>query len=211
MSAEFINAFSVFISRSVAFTTAHPWTPHPRQRDPKYNLITAESPLRALGTRFHYDLDVLDTVKFATWTPSTTAEGEVYRKSFHLSQYILKKMHDKFHIRETEFLQALILLERVLTSQHTSTLFQLTDSNLPMALTVASMLAEKMNSDAPIANTWWSQVFHVTNEHLTQSEDFFLQCLDYDIMVSTPEFQAAQILRNKILFLSRTSSAFAPP
>jgi hypothetical protein len=99
----------------------------------------------------------------------------------------------------TEAKCALVLLERVLTSELTTVPFVLNPENFAMALLVALILSHKvLSSDKPLSNSCWSKVFGVDLGVLNASEEFMLAKVQYQATVSEAEYAAVNALLQKL-------------
>ncbi|KAH7820705.1 uncharacterized protein MONOS_2091 [Monocercomonoides exilis] len=199
MNNEFIEVMSDFIGKSVAFTNCHAWHNSKRhiRRNPIYSSLL--TPIRAIGTKFIEDLSDQEALSFSNWTNLSREEISLVNYLRDIACGLMKTMSCQMRIRQSEFLQGLILLERVLTGQLTDIPFVLTRDNMPMALCVCVMLANKLNADVPFSNAWWSHAFGIPIPHLAKSELFFLSCLSYTTSIKKEEFQAAVDTYQKLL------------
>ena len=109
-------------------------------------------------------------------------EAHTIRKTFEILIGLLQVMKVQLHIRESELLYGLILLERFLNKSPSE--FDLQLNNLPMTFVVCIMLAHKMSTDRPIKNSLWSGVFKIPLSYLNQSEIFVLKAIDYNLNIT---------------------------
>lgn len=198
MSSEFIHVVTSYLAKSVTFTSFHPWINSKRHLSSTPSYVSEMTPIRAFGTKFIEDLTHFEALHFESWKPENEEEIELLEYFDSVIFHVLEKMAKTFRIRETEFIQAMVLLERIITGQLTEIPFALCKDNLPMALCVTVMLANKMNADAPISNKWWMQTFGINPSHLVNSEIFFLRCLDHSLLVKEEEYTAAYTIIQKL-------------
>jgi hypothetical protein len=99
----------------------------------------------------------------------------------------------------SEVKYALVLLERVLTSELSSVPFVLNADNFAMALLVALILSHKvLSTDRPLSNSCWAKIFGVDLGVLNSSEEFMLAKVQYQATVSEAENAAVDLLLQKL-------------
>lgn len=114
-SSEFIRAFADYFASSVTFTNNNLHNVLHKYTSYRMLNFTLNGTLRPFGTGCFCDDECLCSSGivsplFSKWEPITKAEQKMYQYLRTSVNYILTTMAVKMNIRETEILQAIILL-----------------------------------------------------------------------------------------------------
>ncbi|KAH7830060.1 uncharacterized protein MONOS_9080 [Monocercomonoides exilis] len=228
MSDKTMRLISHYIGRSVAYTLKYPFLNSPYVlRDPdKTSKLNETSPhgFNPLGYQclldpYHFVISssilpeqvfqhvdpstgaiLFPQTHFTNWSPREYADSELSNSIAQNLYSMMVVMSMKMKMTETELLQALVLIERVLTRGANDIPFVLNQSNVAMALMTAILLVNKtITTDVPYSNSYWSVRFGFPLNHLNVSEVFMLNKLGWNTYISRAEWDAVVELRYRIV------------
>lgn len=199
LSGSFIRVLSKYIGRSVGYTLEYPFR---REHSAQFGSDAPGSStevIRALGSRM-LEMGLKNgEVPLELWRPQNGDVARIVCGCSETASFVLTKICAVLCLRESEILRGLVLLERMVSGGLSDIVFSLSEENLPMALVVAMMLANKTSADKPYSNQAWAELFEIDISLLNESEMFFLKCISFDAGVSEAEFGAVSSLWRKII------------
>ncbi|KAH7824790.1 uncharacterized protein MONOS_7208 [Monocercomonoides exilis] len=215
MRDEIMRLIAHFIGRSVAYTRKYPFEDWKLSHDEIVNrpLLTSDSltGFHALGYgSICYEKDIFESGElaacgqvqplFSRWSPQTTEDADFANSTGQSIYSLFKVMSSKMGMTETELMMMVILCERVLTSGISDIPFVLNETNTMMTVVTCFMIVNKsISTDVPFSNAYWCHRFGIGLENLSISERFVLEKLNFQTQISPAEWEAAVVLKERIM------------
>lgn len=113
---------------------------------------------------------------------------DILHRIKYIIRTILVCLAEKLHIRETEVIIGIALIDRAVCRLDEQFIFDI--SHLPMIMLVSILLGHKMSADVEYKNYSWCSVFGIPARILNESEREFLFALRFNLNVSISEAES---------------------
>ncbi|KAJ4456865.1 hypothetical protein PAPYR_7791 [Paratrimastix pyriformis] len=129
---------------------------------------------------------------------------------------MLLKLKKYAQLRLSELLTAVVYID-TLSRRHWNSgkgRFSLKRSNLSAILLLSVMLAHKVGTDRPLANTWWARLFSANVSALNRAEKSYLELLEYHVRVpeaTYSRYQQALVNGSRQIAAGEAGQAAVPP
>ncbi|KAK2946810.1 hypothetical protein BLNAU_18268 [Blattamonas nauphoetae] len=187
VTREELCALCDFISSSVTFLSRN-------NRAENHTLPTIGRPLGP-GVRFSGDFSLNEPVlldeTFPYWRPTTPSEIQTFESTRRVVGVVLETLRAPFHLRTTEAIHALFLLEIAISSKLAPTCLRLSQNNAGMSVLACVVLAHKWATDTPYTNNMIASAFGIPTRNINLSEKVILDAVGFNIAPSQAEFAAA--------------------
>ncbi|KAA6402284.1 MAG: hypothetical protein EZS28_002196 [Streblomastix strix] len=132
-----------------------------------------------------------EIIKFAAFCVAkvVTRGNDAFQNTFDLIELFFSRIRTYTGLCSTELLQALAFVDIISKSNKELLPFVLTKLNVYLVLLVCLMIAHKSNSDVPLSNFKWANLFGVNLSLLNESEIVVLKLLNFNTNIPEHVFQ----------------------
>ncbi|KAA6402281.1 MAG: hypothetical protein EZS28_002193 [Streblomastix strix] len=133
--------------------------------------------------------EIIKLAAFCVSRVATRGIDDTFQNTFDLIELFFSRIRTYTGLCTTELLQALAFVDIISRRNIEHLPFVLTKLNVYLVLLVCLMIAHKSNSDVPLSNFKWANLFGVNLSLLNESEIVVLKLLNFNTNIPEHVFQ----------------------